>query len=199
MSEQTSAPVTPPKKTNWLLITRAIIALSLLGLCGVGLVVTPIWKQPSFGFWLWMILAFGIGSILLYSIDSREAKLHLHLSVILQQVLHWLGTLGAVYLVFNFVGKGFLSAEDAGPAATILLALSTYLAGLAFDRILIVVGVVIALMALLAGWLEQYLFLLVGVGALGVIAFVGGRALFNTLASKLPWAAHESAAEKNND
>jgi hypothetical protein len=177
MNEPTSAPVTPPKKINWFLLTRSILALILLGLCAVGLAVTPLWKQQSFSFWLWMILAFGIVSILLCSLDSRDASLRLRWSVLQQQVLHWLGTLGALYLVFYFVGKGFLSSEDAGPAAMLLLALSTYLAGLAFDWLLVLIGLLIALMALGAAWLEQDLFMLVGLVTLVVVAFLGLRFL----------------------
>jgi hypothetical protein len=93
-------------------------------------------------------------------------------AVVRHQALHWLGTGAAVFLLFWLVRQKFFNVEAAGPAVTILLALSLFLAGITFDWTLVVVAFLLGAMAVGAVYLEQVALIVVGLLVLLVVAFL---------------------------
>lgn len=69
---------------------------------------------------------------------------------------HWLGTLAALYVVFGLEHYEILSRDTASDVSLIILPLSSYLAGLHFDRMFILVGVLLAIMTVVGAFAEQY-------------------------------------------
>ena len=161
-----------PPQTNWRLIGRGILLALLLGLCGFGLATTPFWTQHSLSYWLWVTPTFGLLSLLLCSWYERQRFTLLRWKVVQHQVLLWIGTTAAVFLLFRFIDRGVLKPEAAGPTATLLIALSIYMAGITFDWRLIIIALLLSAMAVAAIFLERVLVLVLGILLTLGIAFV---------------------------
>jgi hypothetical protein len=163
MTDPQPLPAPLPRKINWRLVGRGVLLALLLGLCGFGLATTPFWAQHSRAYWLWVTPAFGVLSLLLCSLYERQRFTLLRWKVVQHQVLLWIGTAAAIFLLFRFIEKGVLKPEAAGPTATIIIALSIYMAGITFDWRLIVVALLLSAMAVGAIFLEQLLVLVLGI------------------------------------
>jgi len=172
MTDPLTVPAPARRKTNWRLVGRGILLALLLGLCGFGLATTPFWTQHSLTYWLWVTPAFGLLSLLLCSLYERQRFTLLRWKVVQHQVLLWAGTTAAIFLLFRFIEKGVLNPEAAGPAATIIIALSTYMAGITFDWRLIVIALLLSAMAVGAIFLERVLLLVLGILLILGIAYV---------------------------
>jgi hypothetical protein len=157
---------------NWRLVGRGILLALLLGLCGFGLATTPFWKQHTLDYWLWMVPCFGVLSILLCLLSESQRHHMLRWKVLRLQMLQWIGTGAAVYLVFWLIKQNFLNVEAAGPTVTIILALSIYLAGIVFDWRLVVVALLLAALAVGAVYLEKVMLVVVGLAVILVIAYL---------------------------
>ena len=163
MTDPQPVPTPLPGKINWRLVGRGVLLALLLGLCGFGLATTPFWSQHSLSYWLWTVPAFGLLSLLLCSLYERQRLTLLRWKVVQHQVLLWIGTTAAIYLLFRFIDKGILKPEAAGPTATIIIALSIYMAGITFDWRLIVIALLLCVMAVGAIFLERVLVLVLGI------------------------------------
>jgi hypothetical protein len=162
MTDPLPVPAPLPRKTNWRLVGRGILLALLLGLCGFGLATTPFWAQHSLAYWLWVTPAFGLLSLLLCSLYERQRFTLLRWKVVQHQVLLWIGTTAAIFLLFRFIEKGVLKPEAAGPVATIIIALAIYMAGITFDWRLTVIALLLSVMAVGAIFLERVLVLVFG-------------------------------------
>ena len=160
------------EKINWRLVARGVLLLGLPALCGIGLAATPFWKQNTLDYWLWMVPCFGVAGILLCMLSESRRHTLRPWAVVRHQALHWLGTGAAIFLLFWLVRQKFFNAEAAGPAVTILLALSLFLAGITFDWTLVVVAVLLGAMAVGAVYLEQVALIVVGLLVILVLAFL---------------------------
>ncbi len=172
MTDPLTVPAFPPRNMNWRLVGRGILLALLLCLCGFGLATTPFWKQHTLDYWLWMVPCFGVLSILLCLLSENQRHHMLRWKVLRLQVLQWIGTGAAVYLVFWLIKQNFLNVEAAGPTVTIILALSIYLAGIVFDWRLVVVALLLAALAVGAVYLERVMLVVVGLAVILVIAFL---------------------------
>jgi len=164
-------PANSPEKINWRLVGRGLLLMVLLGLCGFGLATTPFWKQHAPDYWLWMVPCFGVVSILLCLLSENRHRM-LRWKVLQHQVLQWVGTGAAVWLLFWLIKQKFLNAEAAGPTATIIIALSIYLAGITFDWSLVVVALLLGAMAVGAVYLERVMLVVVGLAVILLIAYL---------------------------
>jgi hypothetical protein len=162
----------PPEKINWRLIARGALLLGLLALCGIGLAATPFWKQNTLDYWLYMVACFGAVCILLCMLSESRHHTLRPWAVVRHQVLQWLGTGAAIFLLFWLAGQKFLNIEAVGPAVTILLALSLFLAGITFDWTLVIVAVLLGAMAVGAVYMERVALIAVGLIVILVIAFL---------------------------
>jgi hypothetical protein len=172
MTDPQPASAPPAEKINWRLISRGILLVLLLGLCGFGLAATPFWKQHTLDYWLWMVPCFGVLSILLCLLSESQRHSMQRWRVLRLQALQWIGTGAAIYLVFWLIKQNFLNVEAAGPTVTIIIALSIYLAGITFDWLLVLIALLLAAMAVGAVYLEKVMLLVAGSAVILVIAFL---------------------------
>ncbi len=165
-------PAPPTEKINWRLVGRGVLLVLLLGLCGFGLASTPFWKQHSLDYWLRMVPCFGALSTLLCLLSESHRRRMLRWKVLQHQLLQWIGTGAAIYLVFWLIKQNFLNAEAAGPTVTIIIALSIYLAGITFDGPLVVVALLLGAMAVGAVYLERVMLVVAGMAAILLVAYL---------------------------
>jgi hypothetical protein len=93
------------------------------------------------------------------------------------QILHWLGLLGIVCLIYMLVQTGRMANQDAGLVALLALALATYLSGVHADWRVAVVGFFLGLVVIAVALIEQFMWILL---VLVVIAVVIGVFLWRT-------------------
>ena len=134
------------------------VLLGLLLLSGVGIALTDF--APSKGFWYWVAMAplfWGGGIYMEWSRvkDRGESRF----KIIRRQTIHWVGYLVAVHLVFLLNYTGRMNSADAGLVALLILALSTFFAGVYSDWRLTFVGLFLGSAVAGAALVEEFIWL----------------------------------------
>lgn len=142
------------KKHPWR--SRLIVGLFMLILAFVGLIITDISKEGAWEYWRAMTPIYALLSIGL----SLHLRKNTDISIkteIWQEILHWSGLIGSVYLISSFVNMGFIGRFEAGLVILVLLSLATFLAGIYHDFLFFIIGLVLASFSLGAAFLNEYL------------------------------------------
>jgi hypothetical protein len=127
--------------------------LLVLALIGMGL--TQATQDGGALYWLILLWIYALFSLVRAWLQARErhepiwSEIHLHL-------FHWLGALVALHLIFVLERHDILSRDAASNVSMVILALSSYLAGLHFERMFLLIGIVLAIMAVIGAFVEQY-------------------------------------------
>lgn len=110
-------------------------------------------------YWLYsrlMAIVFAFLSISMFWYTHRGQHRNIT-SMILHQMLHWLGLLLSIYLVDVFVNSGIIGTTAAGLITLTLLALATYLSGVYSNPSFMLIGIVLGLFAAGAALIQAYL------------------------------------------
>lgn len=137
---ESTPPITEVPKRGHM---EEIVLVLLVLLSGVGVIVND-YGSPATAFrmWLWMTPVFGIIST--WAAWSRAQRRGLPVATIVPtQIVHWLGVVGAVLLIYVLQIYGRMTSEAAGSAVLVVLALATFLAGVYTDWRLAVLGLVL--------------------------------------------------------
>ncbi len=136
---------------------RLIIGLIMLVFSFIGLVIADIKKEGAWLYWRIMVPVFALLCLWL-SWYLRRVKHSLSAIKIWHEILHWCGLLISVYLVSVLVGMGVMERLDASLVVIILLALTTFIAGIYIEFTFIPIGIMLGLFALGAALTEEYLY-----------------------------------------
>jgi len=136
---------------------RSMIGLLMLILSFIGLIITDSMKEGAWLYWRAISPVYAILSISLgwYLRSKNSIKLR---TEIWQDVLHWLGLIFSVYIVSTFVNIGLVGQFEAGLTVLVLLAVTTFLAGIYHDIIFMIVGVILGIFSIGAALLNKYLY-----------------------------------------
>jgi hypothetical protein len=130
----------------------------LLGFLGV--VLTNVRKDGAWVYWQYVVFIFAILS-LAYNLYSKGKEWRSTIYTFWHELLHWVGLLLCIILLSFMVKIGIISRFLASLEVLTLLALTTYLIGVYFDKVFIGIGVVLGLFAASVALFEQYLYLIV--------------------------------------
>jgi hypothetical protein len=146
-----AAPMEPPKRGH----VEEIVLVLLVLLSGVGVIVNDYGsKETAFRLWLWMTPVFGVIST--WAAWSRAQRRGEPVATIVPvQIVHWLGVVGAVLLIYVLQIYGRMTAEGAGSAVLVVLALAAFLAGVHTDWRLSVLGVVLGVAVIGFAYVER--------------------------------------------
>lgn len=134
------------------------IVLSLILLSAIGIGVTDI--SPEYGFWYWVVMVpiFGIG--ITYTSWSKTRRSGKSVgSLLWVQLMHWGGLFIAVNLVFLLHSTGRINNAVAGLVALLVLALTTFLAGIHFDFRYSILGIVLGLVVAGGAIFEEFIWM----------------------------------------
>ena len=147
----------------------------------VGMAVTQASVNGAWEYWLFAVFVFaGIGTFRDFK-WARLTKKPIWKSMV-KQVIHWSVLLVVMKALFWMEQYNAISRESASLAAILLLAMTSIHAGLHFHWTFAIVGVVLAVMAVVLGVLEQSMLL----SWLVVVPLVlGGAVLFFLRARKV--------------
>jgi hypothetical protein len=131
------------------------IFVFMLALAILGAAVSQAVDTGGRYYWLALVLIYAAISITRTYLRVRDQAQSLW-SMIGAQVLHWVGVLVAINIILLFESSG---VSDRGPAADyslLVLALSCYLAGVHFDWTFMLLGGILAVIAVGLGYLDQF-------------------------------------------
>ena len=158
----------PPKRGH----VEEIVLVLLVLLSGIGVIVNDYGNpQTAFRVWLWMTPVFGVIST--WAAWSRARRSGEPVGTIVPvQVVHWLGVVGAVMLIYVLQIYGRMTAEAAGSAVLVVLALAAFLAGVHTDWRLSVLGVVLGIAVIGFAYVERVALVIVPVLLVALIGLI---------------------------
>jgi hypothetical protein len=161
----------------WRHIADLVVGGGMLALAFVGIAASDVSGASSQTYWTILAIVFGLAAFGLLWLHAGADFPRSRQAVVM--AVHWLGVLAAVELVYLFIAAGRLTNADTGLLNGVVLALGTFLAGVhggawAGWR-LVVIGAAIGLATAAVAYLEQYLWVLLGLAllALAAVFFVG--------------------------
>ena len=147
------------------------VVLMVLSLVGVG--ITDFSPARSYWYWFAMAPIFACACLIIeWSCVRGEGKNWL--GILRTQLLTWFGLLVAVQAVFLLLRAGRLTYESTGLVILLLLALTTFIAGINLGYQLCLLGGFLGLTLLMVAYLEQYVWVLAFVAMMVVGAILYG-------------------------
>ena len=131
--------------------------LILLALGGVG--YTDINPASSHLYWLCMVPVFAASCLVLEWTEKRDTGLP-WAEVLRGQLMLWLSMLVGVLLVYMLLHAGRLENESAGLIILLLLAMTTFAAGVQLGVLVSLLGCFLGLSLILAAYIESYVWLI---------------------------------------
>jgi hypothetical protein len=160
-----------------LLLVAGILTL----LSAVGLLLTNYRPATALTYWSIMFAAFAL--VALWQVMTRSTRTE-HVALTIARVAaHWLGPVIALQLLFLQLHRGQMDADAVGATTLLLLAVTSFLAGIYQDRLFFLVAAVLALGTVVAAEIHAYIWLVVVIGVLAVAAIVWGVALWRRTTS----------------
>ena len=154
-----------------------IVLTSLIILSIIGIAITDFSPNTSHRYWFAMVPVFAVACLVLEWSRARYKGLKWY--IILQtQILHWVGVLVAMRLIYMLLHAGRLDNENTGLIILLSLALATFLAGIHLGWRLCVLGIFLAVALVAATYLEEYLWVLLIIAAAITAVFLAMRYLF---------------------
>lgn len=161
----------PHQEPGWRRVFDGVLAAAMVIAAFVAIGASDVSYAASQPYWLMLGLGFALAALAIewihrgpgFSLAGYAPRC----------ALHWLGVIAALEMVFIFIDAGRLAGAGVGLLNGAILALGTFLAGVHANWRLLVIGVAIALATVLVALVEQYVWLLLGLGVVAVAAVVG--------------------------
>jgi hypothetical protein len=141
--------------------------LILLSIIGIG--ITDYFPASSHYYWFAMVPVFAAGSLIL-EWSRALGKGKKWTTLVKTQLLLWFGLLLAVCLVFLLQHTKWLNNENTGLVILLLLALTTYFAGVNLGWRVLIVGIFLGLALIGAAYLEKFawMFLIIAIVVMAI-------------------------------
>jgi len=154
------------------------LGMLLLAFAGMWLIQTQ--SENALVFWMALVPVFGALSA--YRAWRRSTKRDKsHWPVVWRQVLHWLGLIVVIGILFFLQQREFMTGEAAAITSMLLLALTCFLAGVHFEWTFLVLGAVLIIMSGMVAYLQENAVLIwlimaiVSIGAIAIVFLRGAR------------------------
>jgi hypothetical protein len=144
-----------------------LILLLIFSLAGVG--ITNFSAVDGYWYWMVMIFIFGLSAMMLGYVKAKQRD-HLVRELWAVQSLHWLGVMAVVGAVFSLLHAGMLEEDSTGLVILLILALATYLDGIRLGWRFSMVGVFLAITAVVAAHVDEYMWVIIPL-AIVIVAF----------------------------
>src|SRR5579862_1897611 len=149
------------------LLRRLLIVGVLSVLVMIGLFLTNVSHLHARYYWSAMFPIFGIVS-LWHELAGPNSSLLPLWKRILRQVLHWLGPIVAVQIIFLQLARGQMDADSVALVTLIILAVTCFMAGVHMDRSFYWVSAALALAAVIGTEVEAYLWMLAAIAIVAI-------------------------------
>ncbi len=165
-----------PAKVSVVSRADQIIFTILMVFSLVGVALTSIAPVDVHNYWIGMIFVFACAAIYCGRRQAREKEEKLD-GIFLKHVIHWFGALMAILCVYTLLYTGNLDREVAGLIMLLVLALSTFLAGVHIGWRFYILGAILALTTVTAAYIEEFMWMimLLAVIIVGITFYWGKR------------------------
>jgi hypothetical protein len=139
------------------MFVRRLLVVGVLGLLVMfGLFLSNYSSEKAGFYWCAMFPVFGIACLAHELAAGRAYEVPLW-RILMRQVLHWVGPIIAVKILFMQHARGQMSTDAVALTIILLLAVTCFLAGVHFDRSFYWVSAFLALAAVIGTEIETYL------------------------------------------
>lgn len=166
-----------PPASSWtrleaMLLQRMLLIGVLSILVMIGMFLTNISHLRARFYWSAMFPIFGLVSVWHALVTPGRDAAPLW-RLILRQLLHWLGPIVAVWIIFLQLARGQMDADAVALMTLVILAVTCFMAGVHFDRSFYWVSAVLAFAAVISTEVEAYLWMLavIAILAIAIAAF----------------------------
>lgn len=142
----------------------------LLFLSVLGVAITDAFETMSHWYWTAMVLVFFGACLYLEWQTSQESGVPTK-TIIIKQIQHWLGLLVGICLTFFLREIGSLDNQTTGLILLLLLALTTFLAGVTMGWLFRLLGIFLAISLILVAYTEHYLGFIIGISVFMLILY----------------------------
>jgi|SRR5580704_5935853 hypothetical protein len=149
------------------LLRRLLIVGVLCVLVMIGLFLTNVSRLHARYYWSAMFPIFGIVS-LWHELAGPGSNAGPMWRRILRQVLHWLGPIVAVQIIFLQLARGQMDADSVALVTLIILAVTCFMAGVHMDHSFYWVSTALALAAVIGTEVEAYLWMLAAIAIVAI-------------------------------
>ena len=163
----TIAPTSWASRIEAGLLRRLLIVGVLCVLVMIGLFLTNVSRLHARYYWSAMFPIFGIVS-LWHELAGPSSNAGPVWRTILRQVLHWLGPIVAVQIIFLQLARGQMDADSVALVTLIILAVTCFMAGVHMDRSFYWVSAALALAAVIGTEVEAYLWMLAAIAIVAI-------------------------------
>jgi len=130
----------------------------LLGFIGV--ILTDMFKDGAWVYWQYVVCIFALLS-LGYNLYSKGREGRSKLYTFWHELVHWIGLFLCIVVISFMVKIGIISRFLASLEILLLLALTTYLIGVYFDKVFMGIGIALGGFAATIALFEQFLYLII--------------------------------------
>jgi hypothetical protein len=161
-----------PASSQWMnrieagLLRRILIVGALSVLVMIGLFLTNVSHLRARYYWSAMFPIFGI--VCLWHELGGPGNTGSMWRRILRQVLHWLGPIIAVQIIFLQLARGQMDADSVALVTLVILAVTCFMAGVHMDRSFYWVSAVLACAAVVGTEVEAYLWMLAAIAIVAI-------------------------------
>ena len=146
-----------------------LTVLILLSIIGIG--ITDFSPADSHRYWFAMVPVFA-GACLILEWSRARGKGQKWTTILRVQLLLWLGLLLAVRLAYLLLHTGRLDNENIGLIILLLLALTTFFAGIHLGWRLFIVGIFLGIALIGAAYLEEFVWIFLIIAIVVVAIFL---------------------------
>jgi len=146
-----------------------LTVLILLSIIGIG--ITDFSPADSHRYWFAMVPVFA-GACLILEWSRARGKGLKWTTIVRPQLLLWLGLLLAVRLAYLLLHTGRLDNENIGLIILLLLALTTFFAGIHLGWRLFIVGIFLGIALIGAAYLEEFVWIFLIIAIVVVAIFL---------------------------
>jgi hypothetical protein len=132
----------------------------MLVLALIGMGVTESREDGGWEYWIFLVLIYGLVSVVL-AWRRAKRKGESAWRMIHKHVLHWIGALITLKILFLLEKTDIMSREAVSDVSVIILALSCYLAGVHLQWMFLLLGIFVGIMAITLAYTEQYIIWLI--------------------------------------
>jgi hypothetical protein len=148
-----------------------MMAIAMVLLAMVGAAVTLADAAWARTYWLALVPIFGVMCTIAAWDNARALD-----RMVVRQILHWLSVGLAIILDFNFLqARGEQTAAATGLSSLLILALGCLLAGIHLDWLFALVGLLLLLMVALVSIAQEYLAMVFLIGVLIIVLLLGAQ------------------------
>lgn len=130
------------------------ILLLILSLVGIG--ITDFSPEDGYGYWLIMVLVFGMLAVLISWLQAKKGDTDFG-AIVKEQTLHWVTSLIVVGGAFLLQQSGRLDESSASLVVLLILSLATMLDGIRIGWQFSLVGFFLGACAIIVAYLEQFM------------------------------------------